>query len=372
MRRNVQRSRKHRFRQMTMGGIGFLIVISFFIGNAGKSIAVSETLPFYNRKIPEGSYAFKFFSGNDPLDENEFQDENKIREVDNQNEMIGLDDVSYQPEISPSALDHSAPIGQLTEEMIARMDDVGFLKQNFYIVDARTELQPGDVKAKEYLQRDFAIDNKVKGPKVLIFHTHSTEGYADSDMSKDMSEGIWGVGEQLKQLLEQKYGIETIHDTGRYDMVDGKGHILGAYERMEAPIAKVLKENPTVQVVIDMHRDGLPDNVHLVTDVNGKKCARIMFCNGLCKLKKDGNTQQIANLPNPYIEDNMAFSLQIQTLANQQFPSFTRKMYLNAYRYSLHMRPRSLLIEVGSQTNTKEEAKNAMEPFSELLAKVIQ
>ncbi len=366
MRRNGQMSKKNRLRQTVMGGAGFLIVFCFFVGNAGKNIAVSETLPFYKAVNLKDSYSFKFFSENDRLDEKEVQAEAK------QDDMIGLDEIMYQPEIDSSHLDHSAPLDQFTEDMIARMDDVEFLKKNFYIVDARTELQSGDVKAKDFLQRDFAIDNSVEGPKILIFHTHSTEGFADSDMSKDMNEGIWGVGEQLKQLLEKKYGIETLHDIGRYDIVDGKGQILGAYERMEAPIAKILKENPSIQVVIDMHRDGLPENVHLVTEVNGKQCARIMFCNGLCKLKKEGSTQAISNLPNPYIEDNLAFSLQMQARANRKFPAFTRRIYLNAYRYSLHMRARSLLVEVGSQTNTKEEAKNAMEPLAEILAEVIQ
>ena len=75
-------------------------------------------------------------------------------------------------------------------------------------------------------------------------------------------------------------------------------------------------------------------------------------------------------MENPYLKDNLAFSLQLQTTA-EQFEGFTRKIYLNAYRFSLHMLPRSTLIEVGAQTNTKEEALNAMEPLAKVLAQVL-
>ena len=50
----------------------------------------------------------------------------------------------------------------------------------------------------------------------------------------------------------------------------------------------------------------------------------------------------------------------------------TRKIYLKGLRYNLHLRPRSSLIEVGAQTNTYEEARNAMEPLAELLDMVLQ
>ena len=77
-------------------------------------------------------------------------------------------------------------------------------------------------------------------------------------------------------------------------------------------------------------------------------------------------------LPNPYIEDNLAFSFQLEYLAKQYFPDYTRCIYLKGYRYNLHVRPKSLLLEVGAQTNTVEEAMNAMEPFAWLLNRVLQ
>ena len=305
----------------------------------------------------------KFFQQDDSKDE---KNPELVQEISEN--VIGFDDITYQ---TPEKTTPKTTT-KITPELLKQMENVDFLKQNYYLVDSRTALLDGDIKPKQFLEKDFTIDNSGQEPKILIFHTHSTEGFIDSDMSKDMSEGIWGVGEELKNILEKKYGIAVLHDTGRYDMVDGKGQILGAYERMEAPIQKILDENPSIQVVIDMHRDGLPENVHLVTDINGKKCAKIMFFNGMCRLNKDGVPQPTAGLSNENLEDNLAFSLQMQTTAQSLFPDFTRRIYIHAYRYSLHMKPRSLLIEVGSQMNTKQEAINAMTPLAEVLASVIQ
>ncbi|MCQ4725270.1 stage II sporulation protein P [Anaerotignum faecicola] len=259
----------------------------------------------------------------------------------------------------------------LTAEDLEKLSDVNYLKSNFYIVDKRTDLLEGDINPQEFLNMDFTIDKNTEGPKVLIFHTHANEMFADSDPSKGITEGIYGAGERLKEILETEYGIPVLHHDGQYDVVDGKGQITGAYERMEPDIRRVLQDNPTIEVVIDMHRDGVRSDVHLVEEVGGKQCAKIMFFNGLCRLNEDGKLEDLTSLPNTYLKDNLALSFNMQLMANSMYPNFTRKVYLNAYRYSLHMAPKSLLIEVGAQTNTKEEILNSMEPLADILARVL-
>ena len=118
---------------------------------------------------------------------------------------------------------------------------------------------------------------------------------------------------------------------------------------------------------MDIHRDGVAEGTKLVTEINGKPTAKIMFFNGISQTP-DG---PIEYLPNPNREGNLAFSLQMQLEAAEQFPGFTRKIYLKGLRYNLHVRPRASLIEVGAQTNTYEEAKNAMEPLAEILDAVL-
>ncbi|NLK37696.1 MAG: stage II sporulation protein P [Epulopiscium sp.] len=346
--------------------LGLLLVAGFFScfgGDTGRRIVLSETVPFYSLET-SGQYGFKAFHTMA-----EFPQDSESSEDD----IIGIDDVTYQPELESVPIGKDFTLDNLSEDVLQQLENFDYLKSKFYLVDARTQLRPEDMNVREYLQKDFTLDYSMKGPKVLLMHTHSMEGFLDSgDTVVDMKEGIWGAGEYLKELLEKKYGIEVLHDTGRYDMVDGKGQRIGAYERMEGPIAKILEENPSIQVVIDLHRDGLPENIHLVTQVNGKPCARVMFFNGLCRLAENGVGTDIPDLKNPYIKDNLAFSLQMKVALNSKYPDFTRKTYLNAYRYSLHMKPRSLLIEVGSQMNTKEEAWNAMEPLAEALAEILK
>lgn len=53
------------------------------------------------------------------------------------------------------------------------------------------------------------------------------------------------------------------------------------------------------------------------------------------------------------------------------YPGFVRHIYLKAYRYNLHLLPKSLLIEAGAQTNTVEEMKNAMEVLADTLCEVL-
>ena len=65
--------------------------------------------------------------------------------------------------------------------------------------------------------------------------------------------------------------------------------------------------------------------------------------------------------PNPYLEDNLAFSLQMEIAAATYYPGFARHIFLRAYRYNMHFKPKTLLVEAGAQTNTVEEMRNAME-----------
>ena len=107
---------------------------------------------------------------------------------------------------------------------------------------------------------------------------------------------------------------------------------------------------------------------HLVTEINGKPTAQIMFYNGLSHTINSGD---LSYLPNPYIQDNLAFSLQMQLASERMYPGFVRHIYLKAYRYNLHLLPKSLLIEAGAQTNTVEEMKNAMEVLADTLCEVL-
>ena len=122
-------------------------------------------------------------------------------------------------------------------------------------------------------------------------------------------------------------------------------------------------------MAIDLHRDGVAEGTHLVTEVNGKPTAKIMYFNGLSRSRTNGD---IDYLYNPYIQDNLAFfSSDAACVSNECIPGLQVHIYLRAYRYNLHLLPKSLLIEAGAQTNTVEEMKNAMEVVADTLCEVI-
>ena len=243
-----------------------------------------------------------------------------------------------------------------------KLMDYDYLVQNFYRIDRTTTISSDQLNAAELLAKDLTINTDAGGPVILIYHTHSQEGYADSDGTEAMT--VVGLGDYLATLLQEIYGIPVLHDRGQYDLPSRDS----AYSKAEPAITQILKDNPSIQVVIDLHRDGVSEGTRLVSQVNGKDTAKIMFFNGLSRTTANGD---ISYLPNPYIQDNLAFSLQMQLAAAELYPYFTRPIYLKGYRYNTHLCPKSLLVEVGAQTNTFAEAKNAMEPLAHLLAQVL-
>lgn len=282
------------------------------------------------------------------------EDENVIDENGN---LIG------EPDESEEAVQSVVPSVDMS---IEKLRDFDYLLSNFYTVDSSTMIGPDQLNADDLLGRSMKIDSSTGGPKVLIFHTHSQEEFVDS-VPGDPATSIVGVGEYLTQLLNAK-GIETIHDSGVYDIINGQLDRSNAYENAEASVRPLLEANPTIEVAIDLHRDGVAEGTHLVTEVNGKPTAKIMYFNGLSRSRTNGD---IDYLYNPYIQDNLAFSLQMQLASESMYPGFVRHIYLRAYRYNLHLLPKSLLIEAGAQTNTVEEMMNAMEVLADILEGVI-
>ena len=288
-----------------------------------------------------------------------------------QGDVVGIAAVVYQPE---TAYQNAAEAWRTDSGLPYELDalqDLSVLQSRFYSVENTTRITAQDFDVNRFLGADLRIAPSDGLPKVLIFHTHSTEYFADGDRN-NLYDGIVGVGRELADILTNEYGIPALHCAERFDYIDGRSQITGAYERMEPVIQRMLDENPSIELVIDIHRDGVPDDsIKFVTEVNGKPTAKIMFVNGLTKLWENGALTRIESLPNPYLHDNLAFSFRMQLAANELYPAFARKVYLKAYRYSLHMRPKSLLVEVGAQTNTREEALNAMAPLAEILANVV-
>ena len=276
--------------------------------------------------------------------------------VDENGQLIGKDKSEETRQASVPTMDLS----------MERLTDFEYLVSNFYTVDSVTYINPSELNASELLGKDLRINLSTGGSKILIYHTHSQETFADSD--NDPSTSIVGIGRYLTEILNNKYKIPTMHHEGVYDLINGKLDRSEAYEFAKPEVEQILAENPSIEVVIDLHRDGVADTTHLVTEINGKPTAQIMFFNGLSRTRVNGD---LAGMANPYLQDNLAFSLQMKIAAETKYPGFARRNYLRGYKYNMDLMPRMLLIEAGAQTNTVEEMRNAMEVLADLLNSVL-
>lgn len=295
----------------------------------------------------------------------EMQESDKLQADKDQNQ-TELQITAPAVEIQGNSLPETPhPLIDLSSEKLA---DYDFLLRNFYIVDENTDDKAVTLDAASFLAEDFSLKKEVKEPQILIYHSHSQETFQDS-REGERADTIVGVGDYLEKILTEKYGYQVLHITEAFDMMSGELDRSKAYDYACDYVEKVLEENPSIEVVIDLHRDGIDENRRLVTEINGKPTAQLLFYNGLSYTKSQG---KVSYLPNPYIQDNLAFSFQLEYQAALYYPTLYRGIYLAGLRYNLHLKKRALLLEAGAQTNTVQEVKNAMEPFADILNRVLE
>ena len=263
-----------------------------------------------------------------------------------------------------TVLSNFRPAVQQVQIDRTQLADYETLVRNFYAIDANTMAGSDQLSVEKLLGMDMTLPQEGDGPQILIYHTHSQEAFADS-VPGDVNTGIVGVGECLTKILTEQYGYRVLHNTGQYD-VETRDN---AYSRALPAVEQILAENPSIQVIIDLHRDEVAEETKLVTDIQGRPTARFMFFNGLSRTRKTGDIDYLANENQ---EANLAFSFQMQLKAAEYYPGLTRRIYLKGYRYNMHLRPRTLLVELGAQNNTVEEAINACDPLAHILDMVLK
>lgn len=207
-------------------------------------------------------------------------------------------------------------------------------------------------------------------PTVLIFHTHTTESYELLDLGwyianaptrhNSLDRNTVRVGTAICDELT-KMGIGVIHDTEIYD-----AKYTGAYDRSRESIQKYMAENPTVQVVIDVHRDAIQQKdgtrIKPTAEIGGKKAAQVMIIAGC----EDGKVTSF-----PRWEENLTFALQLQQIAETKYPGLMRPVLFSARKYNMDVTPCSVLLEMGSNANTLEEAEYAGHLMGKALGELI-
>lgn len=333
--------------------------------NSGKQLVYMQL-----EKIMFPAFASSRNSGEEPGAIGNGQESETPTEIESETEEEGITESKTEETENPQSTEKNTevvsdhPLTDTRKVIINRekLKDFDYLRQNFYQVDNTTTVDSAILDITKLLSMDVSLSDATEGPQVLIYHTHSQEGYVGWKEG-DASGSVLAIGDYLEQLLKEK-GIRVMHHKGEYDVGD-REH---AYSNALPNVEQVIAENPSIEIVIDLHRDGVREDLHLVTEIEGRPTAKIMFFNGLSRSTTQG---ELTSLPNPYIDNNLALSFQLQLAAEEYYPGWARKIYLKCYRYNQHIAPKCLLVEVGAQTNTFEEAKNAMLPLSDILDKVL-
>ncbi len=227
------------------------------------------------------------------------------------------------------------------------------------------------INIDDYLNRKVQAYVDEDKPAVLIYHTHTSETYElldrnfytneRSTRSESSAENMVRIGEEICKILE-KNGYKTIHDKTVYDE-----KLNGAYDRSRARISQILKDNPSVQIVLDVHRDSIyqkdGSRIKTVTEINGKKVAQIMLISGC----EDGNVTDFPNW-----QKNLTFAVQLQQKLTNDNKTLTRPLMFCSRKYNMDLVPCALSVEIGTDANTLGEAVFSAQLFANSLSQFLE
>lgn len=258
-------------------------------------------------------------------------------------------------------------LGAITEKFISpyntglSYNHVNVRNKTSHTIDLKTELEQ---------KLGFVIE-KSNGPQVLIVHTHTTESYmsedrnyytdADYSRSTDAALNMTAIGEIFaKQLTDA--GVETVHDKTVHDYPS----YTGSYSRSAETVKAALQKYPTIKVVVDIHRDAImandTDKTKPVAEINNKKAAQVMLVMGC----QDKNVTGFENW-----RENFRLAIKYQQIMEVMYPGLARPLVLAAKKYNENLTTGSMLLEVGTDANSFEEAKRSAEYAGTALAALL-
>ena len=232
------------------------------------------------------------------------------------------------------------------------------------------ENRPGlELDVAAMAQAELALDLPEEGPQILIVHTHGSEAYTPDGTdtyvatgecrTADKTKSVVRVGEEVAKVLTEM-GLTVVHDTELYDYPAYNG----SYDRSLAAVEHWLAQYPTIQVVLDIHRDaliGADGTVYKpITTINGESCAQVMLVMGSNAL-----------YDHPDWLGNLTLAVQVQKEMNTLWPTLARPIGLRENRYNQQTAPGAMLVEVGSHGNTLQEALAAARMFARALGAVL-
>ena len=246
------------------------------------------------------------------------------------------------------------------KRMIARQMLATSGKEEWYITEPEhEELVIPVPKPEKQVEEIPPVQKPISGkPLVGIYSTHNAETYSLSDgvdKIEGKNAGVAKAAESLRKALEAK-GIGVIHDQTIHDYPDWAK----SYSNSLKTTKKLMKDYPSIQILIDIHRDAMPSRENSITKVDGKNVAKLSFIVG-----------SDTRLQHPNWKKNWAYANFLAEKAEQSYPGLFKTVRVQSGRYNQHVSTHSILIEVGSTQNSVEEAERSMELFAEVLAESI-
>ncbi len=279
---------------------------------------------------------------------------------------------SQQTENGPSITDiPAAQRGRLVEKQYTATAGGRYISYGDGLIQNTTTLSNEEVL--EILETPARLNPTEEGePQVLIYHTHATEAFEPYDRtfydkrynwrSRDNTNNMVAVGTVLAETLEEN-GISVVHIETQHDYPSYNG----AYEKSAQTIQEVLEQYPSIQVILDVHRDAIQEDsstiVKAVAEIEGEKTAQLMIIAGC---DDDGS------LGMPRWRENLRFAAALQSRLEGAYPGLTRPVLFSYRKYNMDLCPNGALIEFGSHGNTLEEAKRAARMVGEQLAALLK
>lgn len=293
--------------------------------------------------------------------------EPQIFEDDSADEPEEIPSESEQDEQPPETSSEQTADSGIQEKTITTGSGDGYINSDGVYVKNSTTYEI-DIAKMLNLEISPSLQAGAQSPQVLIIHTHGSESYvpdgsypeSDSYRTQDTEHNVMKVGDELAAALQAK-GISVIHDKGFYDYPS----YLGSYGRSLTATESYINQYPSIQVVIDLHRDALIADdgtvYKTVAEVNGETCAQVMLVIGT-----DGT-----GLSHNGWSNNLSLALKLQASMNAKYPSLARPVNLREERFNQHLSSGALLLEVGTNGNTLQEAITASRYFADCLEDVL-
>lgn len=222
------------------------------------------------------------------------------------------------------------------------------------------DLKPSQNTPATQTQNQSAIDNKIKSEKPLIglYNTHTSETFELTDgltHLKGKAGGVTLVAGEIKKVIEEKYGIAVTYSPVIHDLAFNR-----SYSESEKTVKQLLKDNPELRMLLDIHRDGSLTREQSLTKVNGQSVAKILIVVGTD-----------ARADHPKWRKNLELAKKIAAKMDVMYPGLSRGITIKDGRYNQQYSPNALLMEVGSAKNTTEEAIAAGRLLADVVVAVL-